>query len=120
MIDRLLSPRVLLHCEGLALCAAAILIYGATGGRWLWFAVFFLAPDLAMIGYAAGPRIGAWCYNAAHTLVVPLVGALVAWRFEPAVVPAAALWIAHIGADRALGYGLKYPTAFRESHFDRV
>jgi hypothetical protein len=26
------------------------------------------------------------------------------------------IWTAHIAMDRALGYGLKYPTAFKSTH----
>jgi hypothetical protein len=30
------------------------------------------------------------------------------------------IWIAHIGVDRALGYGLKYPSSFKDTHLQRV
>jgi hypothetical protein len=30
------------------------------------------------------------------------------------------IWIGHIGFDRVLGYGLKYPTAFRDTHLGQL
>jgi hypothetical protein len=96
--------------------AAALSWYAASGQRWSTFAILFLAPDISLAGYLAGARAGAVIYNTAHALVVPLALAVagVAWR--PDVLPAAAIWIAHIGFDRMLGYGLKYPTAFGDTH----
>ena len=32
----------------------------------------------------------------------------------------ALIWISHIGFDRLLGYGLKYPTQFRDTHLQHV
>ena len=32
----------------------------------------------------------------------------------------ALIWLAHIGMDRLLGYGLKYPSAFKDTHLQRV
>ena len=37
------------------------------------------------------------------------------YRFQIALI-----WAAHIGVDRVLGYGLKYPTAFRDTHLGPV
>jgi hypothetical protein len=30
------------------------------------------------------------------------------------------IWLAHIGADRGLGYGLKYATAFGDTHLGYI
>ncbi len=95
------TPRTLLRIEALALLAAAVAGYAALGGGWGLFAALFLVPDLGMLGYLAGPRAGAWTYNATHALVGPALLALV----SPAL---ALIWVAHVGFDRALGYGLKY------------
>ena len=35
-------------------------------------------------------------------------------------VQLALIWLGHIGMDHALGYGLKYPTAFGDTHLQRV
>lgn len=115
------APRLLLRLEGAAVLAAVLVAWMLTDRSWLVFGGFLLAPDLAMIGYAAGPRVGAAAYNAAHTYTLPLVlglgSAVAGWT--PGLT-AALVWTAHIGLDRALGYGLKYPDAFSSSHLGRV
>lgn len=102
--------RSLLRLEGLALLAAALFAYARLDGDWRLFALLFLAPDLSFAGYLSGPRAGAAFYNAAHSTIGALALAA-AGRFG-----LAAIWLAHIGFDRALGYGLKYPDAFRHTH----
>ena len=80
-----------------------------------------LVPDLAMLAYAAGPRLGAACYNAAHSLIGPAaLAALGVWAAQPTPLSLALIWAAHIGIDRMLGYGLKYASGFRATHLGRV
>ena len=112
--------RWLLRAEGLALLAAASLAYGGTGASWWLFAALFLLPDIAMLGYLAGPRIGALAYNAAHATPLPLAIGLVGWWVAPWLLPYALVWLAHIGFDRAAGYGLKYASAFQDTHLGRI
>ena len=113
------AVRALLRAEGAAALALALFVYARGGHSWLLLAVLFLAPDLSMLGYVAGPRVGAACYNAVHSYVGPVIAALVALATgRPPVL--AAIWAAHIGLDRALGYGLKYPTAFADTHLGRI
>ncbi len=112
--------RMLLRLEGLVALAAALAIYAYASFSWAAFALFFLAPDLSMLAYLAGPRVGAIGYNIVHTYALPLMLALAG--FVGGVPMAAAgglIWIAHIGFDRLLGYGLKYPTAFGDTHLGR-
>ncbi|HZF66511.1 MAG TPA: DUF4260 domain-containing protein [Gemmatirosa sp.] len=109
------APRAWLRLEGLAVLALAVLLYARGSHSWLMFAVLFLAPDLSIAAYLAGPRLGALGYNAAHSYVGPAVAATFAvLTGHPPTV--ACLWAAHIGFDRALGYGLKYPTRFADTH----
>ncbi len=115
------APRLLLRLEGAALLAAAVAAYAWLGGSWALFAVLALAPDLAMLGYLANPRLGSALYNAAHTTLGPFaLAALALAGGLDALLPVAAVWAAHIGFDRMLGYGLKYPTAFRDTHLGRL
>jgi hypothetical protein len=115
------SLLLLLRLEGGALFVAALVGYAVTGGGWLLFVLLFLAPDLSMAGYLAGPKTGARIYNAAHSTLAPL--ALLVGGFLGAgdlALHVAAIWLAHIGTDRALGYGLKHPTAFTDTHLGRI
>lgn len=118
--------RFWLRLEGLAALALAALLYRCFGLSWLWFAVLLLAPDLSLLGYLAGARIGAWCYNFAHTYAI--AGAVLAAGFlaqlagapRPALVGLGLIWCAHIGLDRALGYGLKSVDGFRFTHLGQI
>jgi hypothetical protein len=115
------SVRLLLRFEGAALFAAALLLYGHGGFSWVLFAALLLAPDLMMLAYLAGLRTGAAAYNAVHTYVPALLLLLAGFVASlPAATAGALIWIAHIGMDRALGYGLKYPTGFGDTHLGRV
>lgn len=114
------APLTLLRLEGGAALAGATLAYSAMGGRWGVFAMLFLLPDLSMLGYLAGPRVGAACYNAAHSYLGPaLLAALGAALNAHAMLCVAAIWAAHVGFDRLLGYGLKYGTSFGDTHLGR-
>jgi hypothetical protein len=113
--------RAILRLEGLAVFAAALALYAHLGASWLAFAALFLAPDLAMVAYLLGPRLGAAGYNLVHTYVLPLaLGGVGATLGAPGIVALAAIWAAHIGIDRALGYGLKYATGFGDTHLGRI
>lgn len=114
-------PRLLLRLEGLALLLAAGLLYQRVADSWWLFAILFLALDLGMLGYLAGPRIGAIAYNATHTLVVPVALAILGLVLPALLLLQIALvWIAHIGVDRALGMGLKYEAGFGFTHLGRI
>lgn len=113
--------RIVLRLEGLAVLAAAVAAYTQLGAGWGAFAMLFLLPDLSFLGYLGGPRAGAIAYNAAHSYVAPV--ALLALGFVGAMPAALALgliWCAHIGLDRALGYGLHYGSEFGATHLGRI
>src|SRR3954453_8056345 len=63
--------RTLLRLEGLALFACMVGLYAIRGASWWIFAVLFLVPDLSFAAYLAGPKAGAWVYNAAHSYLAP-------------------------------------------------
>lgn len=114
-------PVTLLRIEGAALFVAAIAAYAFLGQGWLLFVVLILVPDISMLGYLAGPRVGAFSYNAAHVTAVPLLLVVVAYLTEMSLAVAIGLiWLAHIGIDRALGYGLKFASDFRDTHLGRI
>lgn len=113
------APRAWLRLEGVAVLALSLLVYRQGGHGWLLLAVLFLVPDLSLAAYLAGPRVGAAVYNVAHSYVGPaLAAALALLTGRPPVV--ACIWAAHVGFDRALGYGLKYPTAFGDTHLGAI
>ena len=119
MFERL--PARLLRLEGLAVLIGALVVYFDAGFGWLLLLVLVLAPDLSMLGYLAGPAIGAVGYDAVHTYVLPTTLAVAGVLGESeTAIQIALIWFAHIGVDRFLGYGLKYPSSFKDTHLQRV
>ncbi|MFZ1397586.1 MAG: DUF4260 family protein [Candidatus Promineifilaceae bacterium] len=114
-------PHFLLRLEGTAVLITALVLYAQNEFSWWQFALLLLAPDLAALGYLHSKTVGSFCYNIAHTYVLPLALGLLAtllnfelgWQM-------ALIWLAHIGMDRLVGYGLKYPDGFKITHFSKV
>jgi uncharacterized protein DUF4260 len=109
-----MTTRTLLRLEGLTAAVLAVLAYHHVGGGWGMFAALFLVPDLSLLGYLAGPRVGAATYNTVHTYL--FAAALAALG----LYPFAAIAAAHVGLDRALGYGLKHATSAHDTHLGPV
>ena len=118
---KLSAPKLLLQIEGFVALVVACVAYYKLGASWTMFALLFLVPDVAMLGYLLGPKVGARMYNYVHTYLGPCllggIGCLADWKIA---FPICLIWIAHIGFDRALGYGLKYENAFSDTHLSRV
>jgi hypothetical protein len=114
----LTRPKWILHAEGAAIFAASLFFYAGSHFRWWLFAVLFFAPDLF---YLVNAKAGAAFYNLAHTTVGPIALLVAAAIFSlPQLDPFAVIWMAHLRFDRMLGYGLKYPTQFRDTHLQHV
>jgi hypothetical protein len=115
------AVRVVLRLEGLCLLIAASVAYAKFGLGWGTFALFFLTPDISFFGYLAGSKVGAVSYNLAHSYIGAIT-CLAAGVVVPAptILCIGLIWCAHIGFDRALGYGLKYPDGFGFTHLGRI
>ena len=112
-------PKLILQAEGAALLGVATLTYAQTGAGWGMFALLFLVPDVAMLGYLRGPRLGAAVYNLGHSTLGPLALCVLGWGASPMALALGLIWLAHVGFDRMLGYGLKYGNAFKHTHLSR-
>jgi Domain of unknown function (DUF4260) len=113
--------RTLLRLEGLTLFIGMTLLYAIWGGSWWVYFFVFLVPDLSFTAYLANARIGAIIYNVAHSFTAPvslMIGGFATG--EPLVLSIAMIWVAHIGVDRALGFGLKYSAGFGFTHLGRI
>jgi hypothetical protein len=114
-------PRLLLRVEGAIVALAAVTLYFYADSPWWLLAVLALAPDVSFVGFAAGQRVGTATYNVAHTYVVPVaLGAMGVVAESDLALQVALVWITHIGVDRTIGYGLKYPSGFKDTHLQRV
>lgn len=115
------GPRLLLRLEGAALAVAAILFFAWLGASWWLFAGLILAPDLSLLGYLLGRRVGAAIYNAGHVTLGPMLLCLAGIMAGlPVMLAIGLVWLAHVGIDRAVGYGLKYPNGFGFTHLGRI
>ncbi len=113
--------RTLLRLEGFALTLVALALYARGGGTATQFATLFLAPDASMLFYIFGARPGAAAYNSVHSTLAPLALAAVGvFASQSTLVAIALIWLAHIGLDRALGYGLKRASGFADTHLGRI
>jgi len=113
--------KILLRLEGLTLFAGMTLLYAVWGGSWWIYAILLLAPDLSFAAYLADPKTGAVVYNAAHSYMVPVTLMTAGFALaQPLILSVALIWMAHIGIDRALGYGLKYSAGFGFTHLGRI
>lgn len=114
---------ILLRLEGLALGLICVWLYRHAGGSWWLFAALILAPDISILGYLAGSRAGAVVYNIVHSWVTVAIWLALCWYLSPT----GGTWVllplilgAHIGFDRSLGYGLKLPSGFKDTHLGRI
>ena len=115
------KPAKLLPLEGACVFLFSLFLYRSTGGSWGLFFLLFLWPDLSMFAYWINVRAGSALYNLVHTYAAALTLAAVTFHQHHCLALGFALsWLAHIGLDRALGYGLKYPTFFKDTHLQHV
>ncbi|HYY45812.1 MAG TPA: DUF4260 domain-containing protein [Candidatus Angelobacter sp.] len=115
------DPIPLQRLEGGVLLILTLLLYWKLSGSWLLLIILILAPDLFMLGYLGGPRVGGAVYNLGHTWLLPGTLAVAGILGSTALLLQLALiWFGHIGVDRLLGYGLKLPSAFQDTHLGRI
>lgn len=111
------KPNTLLRLEGFGVFVLALVVYGHLSFSWTLFWSTVLLPDLALFGYLVNAKVGAVAYNITHSKLLPCALALVSVVVGNALLLSLALvWFVHIGIDRLLGYGLKYPEGFKITH----
>jgi hypothetical protein len=109
--------KYVLRLEELLLFGFALFLFSKLEYGWGIYALLFFTPDLSMLGYLAKPRIGAWTYNLIHhkglSVLLYILGSLLS---IPWLMFTGTLLLGHSSLDRVLGYGLKYPDAFQNTH----
>ena len=117
----LVDPILLQRLEGGVLLVLSLLLYWKAGTSWLLYVLLIFMPDLFMLGYLRGPRAGAAVYNLGHTWLLPgILAAAGVIGSSQVIASVAIIWFGHIGGDRLLGYGLKLPIAFQDTHLGRI
>ena len=113
--------KTLLKSDELASLLLAVLVFAQLPYAWWWLPALFLVPDLSMLGYLAGPRVGAASYNLLHHKATAIAVGVAGWVLGlPLVVLVGTILLFHSAFDRLLGYGLKYATGFQDTHLGRV
>jgi hypothetical protein len=113
--------KLLLRLEGLTLFVGMTALYAAWDGSWTVYLLLFLVPDLSILAYLSDARFGAIVYNTAHSYMAPMTLMTLGFGLaSPITLSIALIWLAHIGIDRALGYGLKYSAGFGFTHLGRI
>ncbi len=116
-----MNPTLAQRIENLFLLALALWAYTMLHASWWFFGILILAPDLSMLGYLRDPKFGAWLYNLGHMYALPVVAMAIGYGLSMRVILGCGIiWFAHIAADRALGYGLKFPTDFKDTHLGKL
>jgi hypothetical protein len=115
-------PMLFLRSEGLVLFAGSLAVFfGGLDETWWLVPMLLFLPDVAMVAHAQSHWAGAVAYNLAHSYPGPaLLGVLAVLAQSTVGQGVAVIWFAHIGMDRALGYGLKYDTDFTDTHLGRI
>jgi hypothetical protein len=117
----MMQMKTLLKLEETGMLIAALAAIQALHFSWAWFGILFLAPDLGMLGYLAGPRVGAVTYNITHHKGLALILFVFSmWQSIPLLQFASLILFAHSSFDRILGYGLKFPDSFQDTHLGKI
>jgi len=104
----------------LALSIACLYYVPVHVPAWAW-PILFLSPDLSMVGYLLGPKVGAISYNIAHHKMTAAIVIALGWVLHnPSLLTAGLLLWGHSAFDRMLGYGLKYNDSFGHTHLGMV
>lgn len=115
------NTKNLIRLEELFLVLLSIFLFSTLDYSWWWFPVLFLAPDLGMLGYVGGPRIGALTYNLVHHKAVAtgayIIGAVLASQLLQLI---GLIMLAHASLDRVFGYGLKHADSFQNTHLGKI
>ena len=107
--------------EGAVALILATMVFSTISGNWLIFILLLFVPDITIAGYLINKKVGAIIYNLGHSLVLPLLLLGFGYLYEQELVSAIALvWMAHIGMDRMLGFGLKDSKGFQYTHLGKI
>jgi len=113
------SMKLLLYFETLGIFLLTCFLIYQLNLQLAWWAylLLFFSPDIGMLGYLAGTKIGAYTYNIFHHQGLAIVFALTGYLLHnDLIIFTGLLLLAHSSFDRLLGYGLKYNDNFKHTH----
>jgi len=111
----------ILKLEEALMFALGIYLFSLLDYQWWWFLVLILAPDIGMVGYAFGNKVGALMYNIFHhkglAIIMYLSGIFLSL---PLLQLIGIILFSHASMDRIFGYGLKYDKGFKYTHLGEI
>lgn len=113
--------KIVTQLEEVGLFLFSIYMFSRLPYPWWYFPVLFFVPDVAMLAYLAGPRIGAYVYNFIHHRAISLACYVAGMLFGlPALGLAGVILFSHSTMDRVFGYGLKFTDSFNHTHLGPI
>ncbi|MET3025132.1 DUF4260 domain-containing protein [Flavobacterium sp. UW10123] len=113
--------KTVLKLEEAALFFLGIFLFNRLNYEWWWFLVLILAPDLSMIGYVFGNKIGALAYNIFHHKGIALLIYAIGCYLSIEIIQLTGIILfSHSAMDRVFGYGLKYEKGFKYTHLGEI
>ena len=110
-----------IRLEELGFFLFSVFLFSTLGYPWWYFPVLLFVPDISMLGYLAGPRVGAVIYNLVHHRALALLYYVAGVSLSAPVLSLAGVIIfAHSSLDRVFGYGLKFADGFGHTHLGRI
>lgn len=111
----------LLKLEELGSLLLGVYLFTTLDLSWWWFFGLFLLPDISMLGYLFGPKVGAWSYNLFHLKILGVALFFIGYHTPNVFIQLAGVVIfSHAAFDRIMGYGLKYETGFKDTHLGKI
>lgn len=111
----------ILKMEEAALFAFSIFLFNETSFAWWWYPALLLVPDVGMVGYLVNTRVGALTYNISHHKGIAVVLYMIGWvAISEGIALAGIIMLGHASMDRVLGYGLKFPDSFKNTHLGKL
>ncbi len=111
----------IIRLEELAILALCVIALSHHYAAWWWYLLLALGPDVSMLGYVGGNKIGAFCYNLFHhkgiAVLVMVAGMALSNEW---ILMAGIVLFGHSSMDRFFGYGLKTSEGFKYTHLGMI
>ena len=116
-----LWTKIWLNTEELLMFLFSLFLFQQIDLSWWWYVGLFFVPDISFLAYVINPLIGAYAYNILHhkgiMLAFYIIGLTTGSIWFTAV---GIIFFGHSCFDRIMGYGLKMPESFQETHLGRI
>ncbi len=113
--------KTLIRLEETGMFLFGIFLFSQLPFAWWWFLILILAPDISMLAYLFGNKVGAIGYNLFHHKAVALaVYVFGVYQQNEILQLAGIILFAHSSMDRMMGYGLKTYEGFGFTHLGRI